>query len=134
VGSNVLLRKADGSEINFYRQGSVDTAVSTRTNVIAFNSGGETYYADRTFSRGEQQARTTIWHELGHNWDEQAEHNLILPGTAAVDYFRLISGWTQTDPRDPFGFRQSGDGQWWYRTGSTFARTDRYGSFNPFED
>ena len=135
AGSNVLLRKADGSEISFYRQGAVDVEASSWDTIVAFNrpSTGNTYYADGTFDRTEVLARRTIWHELGHNFDTREEVKQILPGKEGItDSFRSLSGWTQTRPADWWNYEKSGDGQWWYRKDAAFARD--YGRTNPNED
>ncbi len=71
-------------------------------------------------------------HEIGHSWDSTEEIVAIAPrGSSIIPNFLTLSSWRDTDPNNS-QFTQSGDGNWWYLTSSSFARG--YGRTNPFED
>ena len=132
IGNTTLLKKADGSEMEFIRQGRVWYAPSgaLNTTVRGWNGGGRVTIVDNGF-RG-NDVRRTVLHEIGHNWDQESENEF-------VDEFRAAGGWEEFPGVVPAGHEQATDGGWsaWYfddidgdRDG--FARN--YGKMNPKED
>ncbi len=65
----------------------------------------------------------TVFHEIGHNWDNESP---------IWGVFQSMSGWNQDWFVDATKFTKSTDGEWWFRNGSSFARS--YGKTNPYED
>ena len=91
----------------------------------ATNFGSLDYigFSESLFSQYSFFVDSTVFHEFGHNWDEQSENPFI-------NQFRSISDWDRT--RDP-GDTLSGDGFWWYNdTPDDFFRS--YATTNPRED
>lgn len=144
TNNNVLLRRHDGSELIFTRLGTATTPTGMPSTYRGFNSNNGTIsLADGAFDSGDGETHQVVFHEIGHNWDDEG---------AAWWSFRSLSGWRIHIPADrlygnPFtryktyiidryantqGFTVSTDGKWLYRNGSGFARA--YGRENPYED
>lgn len=118
-----LLKRKDGSEQIFTRQG-VKTASSGGTfTASAWNSGGNVSFTDYAFDT-DDEARGTLLHEQGHNWD--TEYNAA--------GWRAVSGWTQTNQSGNAAYQQGSDasGSWWYLKTAQFASS--YARTNPNED
>jgi RTX calcium-binding nonapeptide repeat (4 copies) len=85
-------------------------------------SGGEIYFVGGLDT-------STIYHELGHNWDDATEL-----GETRRKEWQNISGWVQSANR-PSSLHTASSGvndNWWMRTDAAFAET--YGLTNPEED
>lgn len=121
TGNTTLLKKADGGEVVFERLGP---QIDGNFNVGGVNGGGKITLLDATFSSDRGLAQT-VFHEIGHNWEDE---------NARWDDWKAISGWRSFfwfwESKD--GYTQSGDGDWWYRDGTTFA--SNYAKTNPKED
>ncbi len=122
---NVLLKRHDGTALTFYRQGAVLDANNMASGFLGWNSGnGAITIAEQAFD-SDQKLRQTVYHEIGHNWDDEGPH---------WESFKILSGWVpgktygQTFPH----YNVSTDEQWSYLAASTFARN--YGKYNPYED
>ena len=140
TASNTLLRTADGRVISFVRQGQLRDLDSTgrlgaiNTGYLGWNSGGgRISLADNGFIAAEPVAQT-IYHEIGHNWDEKAENSQFLE-------FYQVAGWAPVALLEYQGVdfeRATGDG--WENLAfidrdsglDGFARG--YGKTNPLED
>jgi hypothetical protein len=133
IGNTALLKKADGNEMQFVRQGQVWDADDGRLldSVRGWNGGGRVTIVDNGF-RADSDVRRTVLHEIGHNWDEGAENEF-------VDEFRAVGGWHQFAGAVPADHERAEDNGWsdWCfddidadRDG--FARN--YGKMNPLED
>lgn len=143
TNNTAFLERADGGAINFDRVGTQITVLPGGSIIGGWNGSGGSVIAftQRSFNDWDATAGNgndrwllwqTIYHEIGHNWDDPAENGFI-------GAFRGISGWVQsaTNPSpswSPTQFTAStatGD-DWWFNSGSQFARG--YGQWNPFED
>lgn len=143
TNNTAFLERANGGAISFDRVGTQITALPNGSIIGGWNGSGGSVIAftqpsfndwDATAGNGNDRWRLwqTIYHEIGHNWDDPTEN-----GFAGA--FRTVSGWVQsaTNPSpwwNPAEFTAStatGD-NWWFRTGTQFARG--YGQWNPFED
>ena len=80
------------------------------------------FLTSNLFADGQDQVMQTFLHEIGHNWDDE---------NAQWDTFKGFSGWTEVNPNN-VNYTESNNGDWWYQTGSAFAR--EYGRTNPKED
>lgn len=127
AGTRVLLR-ANRAEMTFIRIGMQTDTNTFRTG--GWNSNGEITFVDGSFS-SDNQLWATVYHEVGHNWDDPAENR-------HAQAFRQESGWfrwpTNPVPSVPFLYTESsgiGD-DWWYLSSAQFARP--YGRTNPLED
>lgn len=140
-----LLKLANHSEMTFARQG--DQLTDLGGTVILGGNGGSTITLNTPSFDTETGLLATVYHEIGHNWDDASENSLI-------DVFRGESGWTNVRPTKEvtdlsswswatfsFGTKWELDGDyaasaddngWYYNKSSDFAR--EYGKHNPFED
>jgi len=116
-GDNTLLRTSDGSEMQYLRLGA------TSSDTVAWNSGEVQKFSDRTFDEGDNWAHQVVYHEIGHNWDDE---------NPDWDGFKKLSGWTKEDKSDDAKFTLSTDKEWCHLTAATFARD--YGKDKPTED
>jgi hypothetical protein len=86
TGNTVLLKLSNGGGLTFVRlgqewfSGDNDSNGLIRLTDHGLKEGGETWQLGN------------IWHEIGHNWDSNAENPEI------VRKFEALSGWTQTNP------------------------------------
>ena len=88
-----------------------------------------------SFDIGDDEIRRTIFHEIGHNWDEASENTF-------ADEFRAVAGWGEFDGgATPASFekgRDNGDtwNNWYFfnRDSSLDGFARRYGKTNPLED
>ncbi len=123
LDSRVLLRTSSGAELTF-------TRVGTQTEgpgLDGLNGGGTIRFMDTTFTSGEDDVMTVVFHEVGHNWDEE---------NGKFEQWKALSGWTQTDPHDSTRFVKGGDQDtnWWHRRTANFVQNDNYDQQNPYED
>jgi hypothetical protein len=122
TGDNTLLRTSSGADLLFLRLG----AASVSTGIGGWNASGTITVVQSSFG-SETAALTTVWHEIGHNWDEENPN---------WKEFKGYSGWTDSwwDP-DPSRYTQDPNGgSWWFliSESANFARP--YGQTNPKED
>jgi hypothetical protein len=116
-----LLKTSSGGELTFERHGD---HVSGR-RIRGWNDDlGTIALTQIRFDGPDDGVMQTVFHEIGHNWDEQSEND-------DIDDFRAISGWTEVNPRS-FRYRTSRDGNWWHLRSAAFSR--EYGRTNPRED
>jgi Ca2+-binding RTX toxin-like protein len=124
VGNTRLLKTANGGGLVFSRAGGQLTTLSDGSVILGWNGGDGIAFTNNGFSSA-LQAQLTVYHEIGHNWDDPTENRFA---TA----FRQISNWdTRNDPGD----RPSdapGDSWFFNDVDTNFARD--YGKWNPFED
>jgi hypothetical protein len=112
TGNDQLLERSNNGRIAFVRVGSLRSGPALN----GVNNDEKIFLTDTGISA------STVFHEIGHFWDESGEIR------SNAD-FRAISDWRGS--ASP-GYRVSGDGDWFYRNDATFARD--YGRSNPRED
>jgi hypothetical protein len=117
-----LLKQAGGGELLFERLGP---QIDGNFNVGGINSGGsKIILLDASFTSDNWLAQV-VFHEVGHNWDDE---------NANWGDWKNISGWRNFfwfwESKD--AYTESGDGEWWYLDGTTFA--SNYAKTNPKED
>jgi Ca2+-binding RTX toxin-like protein len=112
TGNDQLLERSNNGRIAFVRVGSLRSGPSLN----GVNNDEKVFLTDTGISA------STVFHEIGHFWDEPGE-------IRSNNDFRAISDWSRSAIS---GYRVSGDGDWFYRNGATFARD--YGRSNPSED
>ncbi|MFO0841536.1 MAG: calcium-binding protein [Gemmataceae bacterium] len=125
TGNTRLLKTAARGDLTFERLGSPANASS----VGGWNEGTNIVLINASFSNPNYLVET-VFHEIGHNWDDTGENG-------AIGDFRGLSGWQRHDNGGgsrfpPDGYRLSGDGQWDYRANAAFPRD--YGRKSPLED
>ncbi len=130
TGNTRLLKKADGGGVVFVRYQD-----SLAAGNPAWNSDGTIGMADQSLQQGSAFARDTVFHEMGHNWDE--EYNP--PGSSGGATWQALSGWTRSDrSRDPNytrAFDELGNPSgWWYLTAAQNQFVSDYARKNAFED
>ena len=121
TGDDTLLETSWGNKLTFSRD-HADGASFARnndfTNTITFYDGA--------FYQSSNGLRKTVFHEIGHNWDNEN------PGWSE---FKDLSGWNwqaaDTSPGDGY-CESTGDNNWWHHSSAGFAR--EYGRDNPYED
>ncbi|HAA62417.1 MAG TPA: hypothetical protein DCE39_15960 [Planctomycetaceae bacterium] len=133
VGDDTLLKESGWLFPNlvFVRDARHPDSSGSST-VQATNSGGTVTYFDSSFSGTTSELMQVVFHEIGHNWDDEN------PGWSE---FKDLSGWKRTvfdrDPGSAYEeagtlFSESEDNNWWYLCGSEFASS--YGDTSPRED
>ena len=128
TGNTRLLKTAARGEMSFL---AVGMQTSPGFQAGGWNSGSEIAFVNLP-AIATSYIQRTVYHEFGHNWDDQSENRF-------VNTFRAVSGW-QVHNNDggslfpPAGYNGSLDGAWDYRASAvnTFAR--EYGKTNPNED
>lgn len=127
TGNTKLLKRAgdtyNANPIAFYMQGAGTLTAGVDTSGIGgWNDGGNVYFVVNTNTR-------TVYHEIGHNWDEAAEL-----GTARYNQWKAISGWTQstTQPTPNHVRALAADANLWVNKDAVFASW--YGRTNSLED
>ena len=98
----------------------------------AENSGGTLTFFDGAFSGSTSKLQRLVFHEIGHNWDNQNSDDWR--------GFKDISSWnrqlrdTSPGPGYSEAYIPSGweDNNWWYDSSAEFA--SRYGSHTPQDD
>ncbi len=122
-----LLKKVDGSDLQFERQGTLLSATGP-FSAGAWNDGTRIHLIDVSFG-SDAAVEGYIVHEVGHNFDNVGENPSI--GT-----FRALSGWTNTNPNSALYTAASGNAaggeQWWYA--NTAQMVTNYARTNPYED
>lgn len=114
-----LLKKADGGEFTFIRQG---TTSSTWWGIY---DGGRITLNDLTFETNNRLIETAL-HEIGHAFDSVSEN-------AYIPLFRAESGWRQLGWwESKAGYDYSGNDGWWYREDAMFVAN--YARESPLED
>ena len=127
TGDDTLLETNWGSRLKFSRDRDGGSTLATNndfTNTLTFYDGA--------FGSTESVLQTVVFHEIGHNWDDE---NPDWSG------FKELSGWRKTildgcpgseyvESDTLFGGGE--DNHWWYLSGSEFARD--YGDTGPHED
>ena len=128
-GSNTLLRTCNylqpwlpADALTFIRRGVTD-----QPSIAGYNSGdGTISLLDESFDDGDAALRKKVYHEIGHNWDDE---------NPLWNDFLALSGWVPWLtglPTPPPLLTLSGDGEWVYLSTAVFARD--YGRTNPHED
>lgn len=114
-----LLETATGQSYVFTRLGKASATYS------GFNDGGgKISFAARTFQRGDDWTKGTVWHELGHSWQDTRA------GSYWSDWIKL-STWKKGTAASR-GRKLSTDKAWTYKSTATFHRD--YARTNPNED
>lgn len=122
--NNYLLKTDGGSELQFERWGRQLTRTGEHNIGGWSDSAGTIAMTQNRFSEGDNEVIRVVFHEVGHNWDEEN------PDWAG---FKALSGWTNVDPHSPAYRQAENQGEdWWYLASATFARA--YGHRNPWED
>lgn len=117
--SSRFLKTMYGHPLRFIRAGD---AVDGSASQSGANLGGRITLVQNAFDYGRLATYSTVFHEIGHNWDEEGLY---------WQEFLELSGWTNMPPGTS-GFSKSIDGQWWHANNARFAET--YGRENPVED
>ena len=119
-----LLETATGGGVTYQRAGDQLTGSGI---IGGWNSGSGMIAFTTSGLSSENRTCTTVYHEMGHNWDETSEN-----GYATA--FRALSGWVEKTSSPGADYAAAGNGSdWWYNTTlSGFARS--YGKWNPAED
>ena len=141
TGNTKLLKNYYGGALVFYRQGAwMNTGngnVGRWVNGWNTPTDGAITMTEQGMSNSTKRMHQTVLHEIGHNFDDAHENNLI-------GNFRSLSGWTQKGitKRWVWGkgwisiFNDTGldnKDSWWHAPGKkNFVR--EYGRTNPFED
>lgn len=141
TGNTKLLKLSNGDEMSFIRQGKIWRPDGTEhTSVGGWNSSstGAITLIDNTFTEipgidedVRERVLRLVYHEIGHNWDEQDENEF-------VDEFRSVSNWRFEIVNGNFDantMKMATDNNWanwWFDPRTEFART--YGQMNPKED
>ena len=120
--NNILLRNADGTEMILKRIGTPGAPSTSQAKGYNMNTYQE--YTDACFLQSDNGVHKTVFHEIGHNWENENDK---------WDEFKAISGWTKdlTKSEDA-SYTLSGDDNWYYLNSAMFARS--YGAENPKED
>ena len=122
TGNTELLETSSDQVLLFVRVGSCGGC-----DTPAWNNGSMIFYADGTFDSDDAWVHQTVWHEIGHNWDDE---------NPEWEDFLSMSGWKQSLTEvDKFSgrFQESKDKEWYYDPrGESFVRD--YGATNPRED
>jgi hypothetical protein len=116
-------QNADGS----FTDGAINNSLG------GWNSSPIIAFTDNRMLSGEDEIHRVVFHEIGHNWDEQEESDF-------ADDFRAVAGWrTFAATAIPAGYEQADDNNWstwWFINRDSnldgFARN--YGKMNPLED
>lgn len=123
VGNTKLLKRKGGGEITIQRLGA---QTDGNFSVGGINSGGSLITVlDATFAGSQENLNRIMFHEVGHNWDDENDN---------WDDWKDISNWTGFlwPWESTAGLTGSTDGDWWHDSSATFARN--YGRTNPMED
>jgi hypothetical protein len=118
-----LLKKHDGGDVVFVRQGGNTNSEGGTFNAAAWNDSGTIHMAAGAFDTANDTRQTAI-HEIGHNFDEEFN----------ASTWRALSGWTRDDKSNDPNYRRGGDasGNWWHLRSASFA--SNYARTNPNED
>ena len=113
------------------------TRGSTNRRLLGWNNPGSPNFAivQNSFDAGVDEIHRTVFHELGHNWDEPGENSF-------ASEFRNVAGWRDFSGRTvPSGYEKGDDNSdaWknWYfvdRDASIDGFARDYGKMNPLED
>ena len=122
VGNTSLLKKSTGNgELVFQRLGD---QIAGNFAAAGINSPDLITFVDATFDNDEDWVAQVVYHEVGHNFDNENPN---------WEDWKDLSDWRQfSSGADTTGFTQSDDGQWWFENGAQFSRD--YGKRNPRED
>lgn len=129
TGNTRLLKTSSRGAMTFLRVG--DPTNPDATSIGGWNSAPDIYFTNATFQSsagltGDETLWATVYHEMGHNWDNSLENSL-------VSAFRDLSGWTSSILSPGASFVKADYGLWWFDSGKDgFARS--YGSVSPEED
>jgi hypothetical protein len=120
-----LLKKSDGGEMNFVRQGSQTNVTDFKAG--AWNGGGTITMIDVSFAQTEDELVTFVLHEIGHNWDEENPN---------YKDFKTRSGWRTFLPwENTAGWTQSTlDPDWYFLSIQADTFVSGYAATNPKED
>jgi hypothetical protein len=127
TSDDTLLETNWGRRLKFSRDAAHGNA--TASNNDALNT--ITFY-NLAFSRSTIDLHQTLFHEIGHNWDDENPY---------WSEFKDLSGWNWTfldwNPGSAYEesntlFTGGDDNNWWYLSGTEFARD--YGDHKPQDD
>ena len=116
-----LLRTSWGFELTFKRFGT-----QTSGPIISgLNGGGTISLMNETFDGFDSSVMRTVFHEIGHNWDEE---------NGQFTQWKALSGWTDWNPNDAINYDRGGDQDhdWWHYEEADFV--SGYAKQNPVED
>ena len=125
TNNTTLLETATGGGITYQRAGS---QTSGSGSIGGWNAGAGTIAFTTRGLSSETLTCEVVYHEMGHNWDDQSENRFI-------NDFRALSGWVSqaSTPGAQYAASGASGDSWWYNTAlAGFART--YGQWNPVED
>ncbi len=120
VGNTRLLETAAGESTEVRRYGTIYNATQNTDGsftrgaingrLLGWNTPDSPSFAivQNSFDLGDDEIRTTIFHEIGHNWDQASESSF-------ADEFRAVAGWQEFDGGAiPAGYENSRDkGETW---------------------
>ncbi len=123
TNNNNLVGKSNGQEMTFVRYGNT---LSGPSGIAGWNDSGKIAINQFGISRGRTSVMDTVFHEIGHNWDEEYD------GAG----WRSLSGWTNRNPNDPAYSKGTNPNQnWWYLTAAAFSSANSfYSHSDPNED
>jgi hypothetical protein len=125
TGNDNLLEREDTTPIMLLRYGDL-IAATGNFNAGAVNMGSSLGFFDETFDGTDDAVRGTIFHEFGHNWDNEYD------GAG----WQALSGWVNSNTSPGPEWTQGGDdgGNWWYLTEHQNDFVSGYARTNPNED
>ncbi len=149
VNNTRLLKKQNGDELTFVRQGQVVNAEDNSVNLSlgGWNSGDSVTLVNNAFAR---DVRSVVFHEIAHNWDDLDENRFVGAFREAGSWIWLSIGNIGRERRiviAPDNLVQATDSKFsdWYYVNTDdedlpgvqngldgFAR--QYGKMNPLED
>jgi Ca2+-binding RTX toxin-like protein len=114
TGNTRLLKRSDGAELGFIRQGMVISTGGT-FKAAAWNDSGQISVVNLSIG--------AMLHEVGHNWDTEFDST----------GWNSLSGWTLLNMTGNSSYQQgTGNDGWWHLTSAQFATP--YARTNPQED
>lgn len=123
TNNNSLVKTSSGAEMTFIRYGNT---ISGPSGIAGWNGGGRISINQFGFSLGRNSILETVFHEIGHNWDEEYD----------ASAWRALSGWTNKDPKSSKYAKGTNPNQsWWYLKSAAFSSANGfYSHSDPNED
>jgi hypothetical protein len=119
-----LLKLSSGAPINFTRVGAIPSSKPDWVVLGDNDDRGNIRIPDAGLTDTIRVGN--ILHEIGHNWDTES---------SIWNAFLNLSGWTQTDPKNPAYTQTTYYAEtWWYKTKSAFTGTNSNARFHPVDD
>jgi hypothetical protein len=138
TASTKLLKTAQGEEIEFLRLGNSVSRSTSSSGPAAWNNNGRYIYLPNVAFSSATNLRDTVFHELGHNFDNEAPSSIW-------SKFLAISGWilkptaaqVKSQGLVPGGNFSGGFGNnkgWFRQSTNSNEFAEGYGGTNPYED